>query len=153
MIAGLLKAFSSHPNPVGGVLHGPAALAAVMREHGVLPAPVLEGPSGWVLTTLVIATELTLGAGLVLARGRAGKLAAGGAAGLLLIFQVYLAAVAFLAERDGTNVACWCFGGLGGTTPAAAMLRNALLIACLVPGLVWPARSAAWRAVLPLDRG
>lgn len=149
LIAGSMKAISSHAELGfgGGVRHGPAAFVSMMRDQGVVPLRVLDGV-GWWLAAGIIAGELLVGMWLILGRGRAGRRSAAAGMGLLIVFQVYLATLVWVAAHGGTDVACWCFGGLGGTSPEGAMVRNVVLCGCLVPGVMWGTRRRAGGAAV-----
>lgn len=120
-VAGILK------------LKDPAAFAVEVGNFQLFPA---VAPF---VAAVLPATELVVGAGLVILPRDWGRAAAAAALVLLVLFTVAVASAYF----RHINIACGCFGaGQGAAIGASTLLRNlALLAAALVLTMVEAARA------------
>lgn len=113
------------------------AFAAQIADYGLVPG----GMTG-LFARLISSLELAAGALLLAGLGASRPLRQAGAGLAVILFAVFLAALAS-AYRRGRDIACACFGGNGEieTVGAHSIVRTALLLA-LAAVAVLPASGA-----------
>ena len=106
----------------GHIASGVPLFAASIAAHGIIPAPLSTA-----VAATTIASEVAIG--IALLPHRKPRLIASLAAILLLTFSAY---VLLVRIRTG-DAACGCFGRLSKADFLSSILRNAALLASLIP--------------------
>ena len=126
---------------VGGKVVGAVLMAgvfsAMLSSPGQLALDVeptfgyaLPEPSLWAMIGVAIGAEACVGLRLVCGGGRRTHVAA---VALLVVFSAFLIA---MGVQEGWNVRCDCLRGIVEQSVVVGIIRNALLVGLLMPGVL-----------------